>query len=70
VEGLVAFLIGAWALGRKARRTTAASHRSGRQFVLSFAPPILVGAVLTVALVAATVNLLPGVWLLLTGPAS
>ena len=69
VEGLVAFLIGAWALGRKARRDHGrVLTRSGRQFVLSFAPPILVGAVLTVALVAAQQwNLLPGVWLLLYG---
>lgn len=69
VEGLVAFLIGAWALGRKARRDHGrVLTRSGRQFVLSFAPPIVVGAVLTVALVAAQQwNLLPGVWLLLYG---
>ena len=69
VEGVAAFLIGAWALGRKARRDHGrVLTRSGRQFVLSFAPPILVGAVLTVALAAAQQwHLLPGAWLLLYG---
>jgi hypothetical protein len=69
VEGLIAFLIGAWSLGRKARRDHGrVLTRSGRQFVLSFAPPIFVGAVLTLVLAAAQLwHLLPGVWLLLYG---
>ena len=68
-EALVAFLIGAWALGRKARRDHGrVLTRPGRQFVLSFAPPIFAGAVLTVVLAAAEQwHLLPGVWLLLYG---
>ncbi len=39
-----------------------------RRFALSFAPPILVGAVLTAVLIrAGMLNILPGVWLLLYG---
>ncbi|MEP6474943.1 MAG: hypothetical protein ABJC74_14560 [Gemmatimonadota bacterium] len=40
----------------------------GRRFALSYAPPILVGALLTAAIYrSGTVTLLPGVWLLLYG---
>jgi hypothetical protein len=42
----------------------------GRKFASSFAPPIFVGAVLTVALfLSGLTTLLPGVWLLLYGTA-
>jgi hypothetical protein len=42
----------------------------GRKFALSFAPPLLVGALLTVALVQAGYEaVLPGMWLLLYGTA-
>jgi hypothetical protein len=69
VDGVLAFFIGAWSLGRKARRLQgSALTRPARQFLLSFAPPVLVGALLTVALWdAARPDLLPGAWLLLYG---
>jgi hypothetical protein len=68
-EAVLAFLIGAWSLGRKSRRLQgSALTRPARQFLLSFAPPILAGAVLTAALWAAGQDrLLPGTWLLLYG---
>jgi branched-subunit amino acid transport protein len=68
-EGVLAFLIGAWSLGRKSRRLQGSVlARPARQFLLSFAPPVLVGALLTTALFGAGhVELLPGVWLLLYG---
>jgi hypothetical protein len=53
----------------KARRagTTVFSY-SGRRFVLSFLPPLAVGALLTVALARAGLyQALPGMWLLLYG---
>jgi len=69
VEGVLAFLIGAWSLGRKSRRLQGSAFtRPARQFLLSFAPPVLVGALLTAALwEAGQSRLLPGTWLLLYG---
>jgi hypothetical protein len=66
---IVALTLGGWTMVRKARRagTTVFSY-SGRRFVLSYLPPLMVGALLTLALVR--VNLyttLPGTWLLLYG---
>lgn len=68
-ESAVAFLIGAWSLGRKSRRLDGAAFtRPARQFFLSFAPPLVAGAVLTAALWAVGQGrLLPGAWLLLYG---
>jgi len=68
-EGVLAFLIGAWSLGRKSRRLQGSVlTRPARQFLLSFAPPVLVGALLTPALLkAGAAELLPGTWLLLYG---
>jgi branched-subunit amino acid transport protein len=68
-EGVLAFLIGAWSLGRKSRRLQGSVlARPARQFLLSFAPPVLVGALLTAVLFGAGhAELLPGVWLLLYG---
>jgi hypothetical protein len=66
---VVAVLIGSAAMGRKARaaRTPILSGQ-GRRFLLSFLPPLVVGALLTAVLArAALVWLLPGIWLLLYG---
>ena len=68
-EGVLAFLIGAWSLGRKSRRLQGSAFtRPARQFLLSFAPPVLAGAVMTAVLwEAGQARLLPGTWLLLYG---
>jgi len=69
VASVVALLIGGWAMAVKARRagTTVFSY-SGRRFVLSFLPPLAVGALLTAALAQAGFHqALPGTWLLLYG---
>ena len=69
VAAVVALLIGGWAMALKARRagTTIFSY-SGRRFVLSFLPPLAVGALLTAALARAGLHeALPGTWLLLYG---
>jgi len=69
VASVVALLIGGWAMALKARRagTTVFSY-SGRRFVLSFLPPLAVGALLTAALARAGLHqALPGTWLLLYG---
>lgn len=66
---VVALTIGGWSMVRKARRagTTVFSY-PGRRFVLSYVPPIAVGALLTFALVRAGLyQALPGTWLLLYG---
>jgi hypothetical protein len=70
-EVFVAVAIAASAAATKARRANSSLFSGpGRKFVLSFAPPIFVGGLLTFALfqlgAAAT---LPGVWLLLYGTA-
>lgn len=67
-----ALLVGLVAMAQKSRAAgqpllTAA----GRRFALAFAPPVLAGAVVTVALMrAGHVDLLPGLWLLLYGVAT
>jgi hypothetical protein len=69
VASALALLIGGWAMAVKARRagTTLFSY-SGRRFVLSFLPPLLVGALLTATLARAGLyQALPGAWLLLYG---
>ncbi len=70
-EAVVAALIGLVTLGWKTRRAGASLVRgSGRRFVLSFLPPLLVGGLLTVALARAGQHaLLPAVWLMLYGTA-
>ncbi|HET9039237.1 MAG TPA: hypothetical protein VFN40_03650 [Gemmatimonadales bacterium] len=65
----LALTLGGWAMSVKARRAgTPVFSYSGRRFVLSYVPPLLVGALLTGALVrAGQFQALPGTWLLLYG---
>jgi hypothetical protein len=71
IEAFVAVAIAAPAAATKAHRANSALFSGpGRKFVLSFAPPIVVGGLLTFALYHAGVfAALPGVWLLLYGTA-
>jgi hypothetical protein len=71
VEAFVAVAIAAPAAATKAHRANSALFSGpGRKFVLSFAPPIVVGGLLTFVLYHAGVfSALPGVWLLLYGTA-
>src|SRR5215472_1944855 len=70
-EAFVAVAIAAPAAATKARRANSSIFRGpGRKFVLSFAPPIIVGGLLTLALFQlGAFAALPGVWLLLYGTA-
>lgn len=70
-EVFVAVAIAASAGATKARRANSSLFRGpGRKFVLSFAPPIIVGGLLTLALFhLGAYAALPGVWLLLYGTA-
>ena len=71
IEAFVAVAIAAPAAATKAHRANSALFSGpGRKFVLSFAPPIVVGGLLTFALYhAGLLGALPGVWLLLYGTA-
>ena len=71
VEAFVAVAIAAPAAATKAHRANSALFSGpGRRFVLSFAPPIVVGGFLTFALYQAGLfAALPGMWLLLYGTA-
>ncbi len=70
-EAGLAIGIGAWAMARKARRSdTDLFSGPARRFLLTLTPPLVTGAVLTLALArAGMATLLPGVWLLLYGTA-
>lgn len=70
-EAIVAVAIAAPAAATKARRANSSLFSGpGRKFVLSFAPPIVVGGLLTLAFFQLGVfAVLPGVWLLLYGTA-
>jgi hypothetical protein len=66
---VLALGIGGWAMAIKAQRAgTSVMSYSGRRFVLSYVPPLAVGALLTVVLVRSGLyGALPGTWLLLYG---
>ncbi len=68
-EAALAAGIGVAAMVRKARQTgVSLVGAPARKFAVSFTPPLVAGAVLTVALVrAGTTAALPGTWLLLYG---
>ncbi len=70
-EMFVAVAIAAPAAATKARRANSSLFSGpGRKFVLSFAPPIFVGGLLTFALFQlGALAALPGMWLLLYGTA-
>jgi hypothetical protein len=70
-EAFVAVAIAAPAAATKAHRADSALFSGpGRKFVLSFAPPIVVGGLLTYSLYhSGAFFALPGVWLLLYGTA-
>jgi hypothetical protein len=69
VEGLVAILVGVLALSQKARNADVSLFNAPtRKFALSFAPPLLVGLLLTVVLYRAHLEAaIPGMWLLMYG---
>ncbi len=66
---VVAAAIGSASMARKARSArTPLLSRPARRFLLSYTPPIVVGAVLTVVLYRGNLTAaLPGTWLLLYG---
>lgn len=68
-EAVLAFVIGSVTLARKSRAVrTPLFSRPARRFLLSYLPPIVVGALLTPVLWRAGADAaLPGVWLLLYG---
>lgn len=68
-EGMLAMAIGALAMKWKADRAgETLSSTPARKFALSFAPPLLAGALLTFVLVQAGFPaIVPGMWLLLYG---
>lgn len=71
VEALLAFVVGAWAMDRKAKAIqTPLLSAPSRKFAFGFAPPIFAGMVLTTSFAKmGHTRLLPGVWLLLYGTA-
>jgi len=71
VEAFIAVAIAAPAAATKAHRANSRLFSGpGRKFLLSFAPPVVVGGLLTFAMAHAGLHaLLPGMWLLLYGAA-
>jgi hypothetical protein len=70
-ESVLALLIAFVAVRLKSKRLELSlQSRAARRALLSFAPPLLAGAILTAALYqAGLVSVLPGLWLLLYGAA-
>jgi hypothetical protein len=68
-EAVISLLITGWSMDRKARALgVPLLSGPGRKVAFSLSPPMIVGAVLTVALFrAGLVRIIPGVWLLLYG---
>lgn len=68
-EAIISLLIAGWLMDRKARALEVSLFSGpGRKVVFSLSPPMIVGALLTVALFrAGLVNAIPAVWLLLYG---
>lgn len=68
---VLAPIVSLWAIVRKARKAhMPLLSGPGRKFVLSFSPPMLVGAILTIVLYrAGVVAAIPGMWMLLYGTA-
>lgn len=69
VEATVAAMVAVLAVARKSRRRgLRVTAGPNRRFALSFAPPMVTGAILTVALwMRGVPDLLPGTWLLAFG---
>ena len=69
VEAVLACAIGVWAVGAKARRSGSPLFAGAvRRFAMTLAPPIVAGAIATVALARnGLVGLLPPIWLTLYG---
>jgi len=68
-EAFIAIVIAGWTTYSKARRAGSSLFSGpGRRFVYSFAPPLFVGALLTVLhLRSSEIGPIPGQWLLLYG---
>ena len=71
VEAGVALLLAGWSVKRKSKRLSLSLRsRPARRALLSFMPPLIAGAVLTLVLFPSGVlAVLPGLWLLLYGAA-
>jgi len=68
-DAALAFVVGGFAMARKARGAgQSVSRGAGRRFLLGLGPPLAAAAVLTAVLVRAGANAaIPGTWLLLYG---
>ena len=69
VEAVLACAIGVWAIGAKARHSrTPLFAGAARRFAMTLSPPIVAGAIATMALARnGQVGLLPAIWLTLYG---